>query len=254
MGDMYDAVNPGNIPAGARAVAGYLDGSVSAWPAAAWNKYQGTPHLVISVLADARANTMDVEVGNAPAAAAASAAKRHQDLGTWTVVYCNRSTMGTVAAACQAAGTPLRDGTHWPEAGTYLWVSDPTGVPHLLVPGAPVQPIAVQDRWEGTYDMSSCMGTFPQLPAPAQAPPTPIPHGCVGMIPTASGKGYWLVAADGGVFTHGDATFYGSMGGHPLNAPMVGGARTPTGGGYWLVAADGGVFAFGDAPFVGSME
>ncbi len=68
-----------------------------------------------------------------------------------------------------------------------------------------------------------------------------------------SGAGYRLVAADGGVFSFGDAAFFGSMGGHPLNAPIVGMAATPDGKGYWAVAADGGVFSFGDASFFGSM-
>ena len=31
--------------------------------------------------------------------------------------------------------------------------------------------------------------------------------------PTPSGNGYWLVASDGGIFSFGDAHFYGSMGG-----------------------------------------
>jgi len=62
-----------------------------------------------------------------------------------------------------------------------------------------------------------------------------------------------LVAADGGVFTFGDATFFGSTGGIVLNKPVVGITATSGGGGYWLVAADGGVFTFGDAPFDGSM-
>ncbi len=66
-------------------------------------------------------------------------------------------------------------------------------------------------------------------------------------------KGYRQVAADGGIFAFGDAAFYGSMGGHPLNAPIVGIAATPDGQGYWEVAADGGIFAFGDAAFYGSM-
>jgi hypothetical protein len=65
--------------------------------------------------------------------------------------------------------------------------------------------------------------------------------------------GYTMVAADGGVFTFGGAQFYGSMGGKPLDAPIVGIAATPTGGGYWEVAADGGIFSFGDARFYGSM-
>ena len=71
--------------------------------------------------------------------------------------------------------------------------------------------------------------------------------------PPARPAGYWLVAADGGIFAFGDAPFFGSMGGEPLNAPIVGMAATPDGDGYWLVAADGGIFAFGDAPFLGSM-
>ncbi|MDA8385398.1 MAG: Ig-like domain-containing protein [Actinomycetota bacterium] len=70
---------------------------------------------------------------------------------------------------------------------------------------------------------------------------------------SAPRAGYWLVAADGGVFSFGDASFYGSMGNKALNKPVVGIASTPDGKGYWLVAADGGVFSFGDASFYGSM-
>jgi hypothetical protein len=70
---------------------------------------------------------------------------------------------------------------------------------------------------------------------------------------TASHQGYWLAGADGGIFTFGDAGFYGSAGGIRLNAPIVGMAATPDGKGYWLTAVDGGVFAFGDAGFYGSM-
>jgi hypothetical protein len=62
-----------------------------------------------------------------------------------------------------------------------------------------------------------------------------------------------LVASDGGVFAFGDAAFYGSMGGTPLNQPIVGIAAAPDGKGYWLVASDGGVFAFGSARFDGSI-
>ncbi|MCA1843539.1 MAG: hypothetical protein LC792_10215, partial [Actinobacteria bacterium] len=66
------------------------------------------------------------------------------------------------------------------------------------------------------------------------------------------GGGYWLVGTDGGVFSFGDAGFFGSTGAIRLNKPIVGMASTPTGRGYWLVATDGGVFAFGDAGFFGS--
>jgi hypothetical protein len=72
------------------------------------------------------------------------------------------------------------------------------------------------------------------------------------MAATPSGRGYWLAASDGGIFTFGDAAFFGSTGGTRLNKPIVGMASAPSGRGYWLVASDGGVFTFGDARFFGS--
>ena len=55
------------------------------------------------------------------------------------------------------------------------------------------------------------------------------------MAATPDGKGYWLVASDGGVFTFGDAGFFGSTGNIALNQPIVGMAATPAAKGYWLV-------------------
>jgi hypothetical protein len=75
--------------------------------------------------------------------------------------------------------------------------------------------------------------------------PSPLP-------PYPQGNGYWLAAADGGVFSFGDASFYGSTGAKRLRKPVVGIASSVNGDGYWLVASDGGVFAFGAAPFYGS--
>jgi len=71
----------------------------------------------------------------------------------------------------------------------------------------------------------------------------------VDAVGTPSGKGYWMVAGDGGVFPFGDAGGYGSTGNIKLNQPIVGMASTPTGLGYWLVASDGGIFPFGDAVY-----
>lgn len=73
----------------------------------------------------------------------------------------------------------------------------------------------------------------------------------VAVLRTIDGGGYYEVAADGGVFTFGDAAFYGSLGAVHLNQPVVGAALHPTGLGYWLVASDGGVFAIGDAKYFG---
>jgi len=93
-------------------------------------------------------------------------------------------------------------------------------------------------------DESSLMIDANSAQARQPGPPPPPP-------PSGS-RGYWLVAGDGGVFTFGSAPFYGSMGGTPLNRPVVGIARTADGGGYWEVASDGGIFSFGDAGFYGS--
>jgi len=72
------------------------------------------------------------------------------------------------------------------------------------------------------------------------------------MAPTPDGAGYWLVASDGGIFSYGDASFFGSAGSLPLVQPIVGMAAMPDGSGYWFSAADGGLFNYGGAPFFGS--
>ncbi|HEV7524843.1 MAG TPA: fibronectin type III domain-containing protein [Acidimicrobiia bacterium] len=75
----------------------------------------------------------------------------------------------------------------------------------------------------------------------------------IAAVATSSGRGSWSLAADGGVFTAGDAPFAGSIAGSTLKAAVVGIAGTPCRTGYDVVAADGGVFTFGRAQFYGSM-
>jgi len=70
-------------------------------------------------------------------------------------------------------------------------------------------------------------------------------------VPTVDGAGYWLVASDGGIFAFGDAAFKGSMGGKPLNKPVVGMVRYADG--YLMVGSDGGIFDFSASPFLGSL-
>ncbi len=72
------------------------------------------------------------------------------------------------------------------------------------------------------------------------------------MAATSDGKGYWLVASDGGKLAYGDAAFHGSVVGQPLNQPIVGIASAMITGGYWLVAYDGGLFAFHAGSWCGS--
>jgi hypothetical protein len=121
----------------------------------------------------------------------------------------------------------------------------------VVIPACASGPVNVQIVVPPDVSNAVAYGAFGPVFSPAsstnpQRPPF------VGMASTPSGKGYWEVASDGGIFTFGDATFHGSLGGQHLNAPIVGIASTDDGGGYWLVGADGGVFAFGDAGFYGS--
>jgi len=72
------------------------------------------------------------------------------------------------------------------------------------------------------------------------------------MAANPGGDGYWLVGADGGIFSFGSAGFYGSAGDLALAAPVVSMAATPNGQGYTLAASDGGIFTYGNAKFYGS--
>jgi hypothetical protein len=65
------------------------------------------------------------------------------------------------------------------------------------------------------------------------------------MTSTPSGNGYTMVASDGGIFTFGDATFEGSLGGTPLARPVVAMANSPNGGGYWFSDTNGAVTSEG---------
>jgi hypothetical protein len=73
----------------------------------------------------------------------------------------------------------------------------------------------------------------------------------VGIAAAPGGAGYWLVAADGGVFGFGRATFFGS--GTSLSPkPVKAIVPTSDGAGYWIVSANGTAAGFGDAGAQGS--
>ena len=123
-----------------------------------------------------------------------------------------------------------------------------------VVLNAPAYPGALQS-YPGVMGMTiSAFVAPPGLDngSPA-APPTPTLGSVRGMARDATGNGYWIVADDGGIFSYGDAAFFGSMGGQALAAPVVAVAEGANGGGYLLAAADGGIFTFGNVGFHGSM-
>jgi len=133
------------------------------------------------------------------------------------------------------------------------------------------------DGWKlGAANNQGLLRVTP-LPAPGQTPPWPMfgrnaahtradfktrppvpPWICYADTnPPASpraeaARGYWFAGADGAVFSNGDAPFFGSLGGIPLNGEILTITATASGNGYWMIGTDGGVFTFGDASFHGS--
>jgi hypothetical protein len=70
----------------------------------------------------------------------------------------------------------------------------------------------------------------------------------VGMAATPNGTGYWLVGADGGVFSFGSASFYGSGVGQVVTGAIVGIIPSSDGAGYNITSRTGTNYRFGDGP------
>ena len=161
---------------------------------------------------------------------------------TGRVIECRRSVLAAVVLAALSATIglvqPASEGVGTSgevSSGGRMMAADPSGG-YWTVSG-----VGVVTPFQGAPSFGSPASSNLQLASPI-----------VGMDATPDGHGYWLVASDGGIFTYGDAQFYGSAGAIHLNMPIVGMAATPDGRGYWLVASDGGIFTYGDARFYGS--
>ncbi len=74
----------------------------------------------------------------------------------------------------------------------------------------------------------------------------------VGMVPSANDQGYYMVAADGGVFVF-NSTFAGSCPGiGGCSGAAVAVAPDASGNGYWLVTSTGHIYSFGNAQYLGA--
>lgn len=163
---------------------------------------------------------------------------------------------------------PLND--HWDHgwidlkrvANTATRVAFPPAPPAPVptpVPSGPTTPIFVGGTSQG-YWMTNAKGlVVPKggVKFLGDLSKTPLNGVIVDGISTPSGNGYWLLGQDGGVFSFGDAGFFGSvpgaLNGQPMNSPATRIRCTPSGRGYWISAAgDGGVFTFGDAQYHGN--
>ncbi len=123
------------------------------------------------------------------------------------------------------------------------------------VSGAAVPPVghSAGGQIQTNFWLATRAGAMYAFGVPSYGSPNgPLNQPIVGVVPSGDQHGYWMVASDGGIFSYGDAPFFGSTGNIRLNQPIVGLAATRDQHGYWLVASDGGIFSYGDAPFFGS--
>jgi hypothetical protein len=191
------------------------------------------------------------------------------DYKSWTQANANPYSVSTELCAFAKWSLPEWQKHHQMLVNAALWVQE-----ECIRFGIPVRRLSASEAQGGGrgvcqhVDLGAsggghwdCGPGFPMdevISAAAGGPSEPPPakrKGAVDLVRTS--KGYYIFAADGGVFCFGNAGFYGSIPGlEPkvtLNAPIVGGAVTHSERGYWLAAEDGGVFTFGDAAFDGSM-
>ncbi|HVT42036.1 MAG TPA: hypothetical protein VHD39_03555, partial [Acidimicrobiales bacterium] len=138
-----------------------------------------------------------------------------------------------------------------------------TGSLHLQRPVVGITPTADQGGYwlvasDGGIFAFGDAGFFGSIPGLGMGPAgSGLPHALnapiVGMVPSADGGGYFMVASDGGVFAFGDAQFEGSCPGiGGCNGAAVAVVPDASGRGYWLVTKTGNVYTFGDAPYYGA--
>jgi hypothetical protein len=91
-------------------------------------------------------------------------------------------------------------------------------------------------------------GKAPKL----QGPEVPLQASVTAIATDPSGKGYWSLSSDGGVFTSGHARFFGRPAVSATAGAAVDMVATPSGRGYWIATSAGAVYDYGDAPWRGS--
>ena len=192
MPTMADAVNPENIPADVVVVAGYLDGSKSAWPPDAWQLFD-QPKLTISTMGKLDAMAFDVEPGNAGVYGVAVAVKSRTNAGLPSVIYLRQSTLVDMTAALSGKSLTWLPVTVWPLPGPYLWACDPGVTPGTVPAWCPVKPVAVQDRLSVApgYDLSTLFNGW----TPTVGPPPPSQEELMGM--TSDGNGGFFATGKG---------------------------------------------------------
>jgi hypothetical protein len=133
------------------------------------------------------------------------------------------------------------------------WLAEWNDLPHLIDGTVATQYTSPVTDPTLTVDLSLVrddLALWPTSHTGAPMPTAPI----VAIVKPPRDSGYWLVDAEGGVFSFG-VPFHGSIQskGIELAAPITTAIASNSGKGYFLVGEDGGVFTFGDAQYKGSI-
>jgi hypothetical protein len=119
---MYDSITLTEIPDTAQAVAGYVNGRWPTYPQLA-SKFPHAQRLSIAVTAEADADALDIENGDATPSQAPAWVRRQAARGVkFPAVYCSVSQAAAVLRALSDAG--IR------RSQVRLWTAHYTGTPH----------------------------------------------------------------------------------------------------------------------------
>jgi putative peptidoglycan binding protein len=145
---MYDAIDVTQIPAGAAAVAGYVDGD---WPtsAALAGLYPHADRLTIAVQPSGDADALDVENGDATPADAAAWYERQRRRGV------ARPCIYASAGVMQSGVVPVLGASGIGRGAVRLWSAHYTHIPHIC---GPLSCGAMSTDADGTQWTDAAMG------------------------------------------------------------------------------------------------
>jgi len=105
----------------------------------------------------------------------------------------------------------------------------------------------------GSHSLTAAAATFkaspPQLAAVAAGQTSPGPRFSLAPIT----GGYSILNTAGGIYSFGDASYWGNLIDHQYPGPAVGLAETPGGHGYNILTTAGAIYSFGDANYFGNL-
>lgn len=153
---MYDSVTVGNLPRSATAVAGYVNGWYRTFPHLA-EQFPHAKRLSIAVSANANAECLDIEQGDATLAQAPAWVRRQQARGIKKpVVYTSLANASALLSVLRLHGVKRAD--------VRLWTAHYTNKPHRCSPlcGFGMWARADATQWATTskLDISLCAPDF----------------------------------------------------------------------------------------------